>query len=100
MGTLSKSRRPNSTARLLLLELLLHQDLVLNVHERLEDVGVEHRGPDVAEFDLQEIEVVVETCGEHFVDRTKFEFRQETARELFGVVAEAPRRHAGELRRE
>ena len=52
---------------LLLLHFLLHDDLVFEVHKRLENVGIEQRGADVVELHLEPIDVLVNAGCEHFV---------------------------------
>ena len=81
---------------LLLLFLLLHHDFALQVVELLENIGVEQCRADVVELGLQLVQIEVQTLVENLVNRAELQFRDEPARQFFGIVAKAALGDAGD----
>ena len=86
----------HSSFALLLLHLLLHDDFLFEVHERLGDVRLEKSFADHVEFHLQLIEIFVQSDREDFLNRPVFEFRKQASAEFLRIVAESPRRDTGD----
>ena len=81
---------------MLLLFLLLHHVFAV-AFKGLENVGVEQRGADVVQLDLDLIEIIMQAGFENFVDGAELQFGQEPAGEFFGVVGKTAFGHAGDL---
>lgn len=83
------SRALSGCQTLLLLFFLLHQDLGLQILERLKDVGVEEGVADVDQLDLQRIDGLMQPQQlEDLVDSSELKLGNESTSQLFRVIAE------------